>query len=177
MNRYDRTKGGRYKMDQGEFLSEHTTLSKWWHAMGAPDPPEAMQVCYGGVFSGSFRNIYKSTDVDEVVAGMDRSAWKNVEVSLSRGNNIQDGHYAERSWAAMIHTPLPRYQLEALVERADGLVVSRTSFHGALVRRVHSAANNRTVDFHSLQVSGGHDHKVRIVRDRMLCGEGRIPPT
>ena len=135
MDTYNRSKGGRYKIDLGEFLSEYKSLGQWYNAMGAPTPPEAMQVCYGGVFSGSFRNIYKSTDINKVIAKMDTSMWKNVEVSLSRGNNIQEGHFAERSWAPMIQTPLPTWQLEALLEKADGVYINKSSFHGTLLRR------------------------------------------
>lgn len=135
MDTYNRSKGGRYKIDLGEFLSEYKSLGQWYTAMGAPTPPEAMQVCYGGVFSGSFRNIYKSTDVNKVIAEMDTSMWKNVEVSLSRGNNIQEGHFAERSWAPMIQTQLPTWQLEALLEKADGVYMNKSSFHGTLMMR------------------------------------------
>ena len=135
MDAYNRDKGGRYKIDLSEFLSEFKSLGSWWNAMGAPSPPEAMQVCYGGVFSGSFRNIYKSTDIHKVIDEMDTSVWRNIEMNLSRGNNIQEGHYAERSWAPMIQTQLPAYQLEALLEKADGVYMNKSSFHGTLLRR------------------------------------------
>ena len=93
--------------------------------MGAPPPPEAMQVCYGGLFSGSVQNIFK----------MGTSVWKNIEMSLSRRNNIQERHYAERSWALLMSTPLQSYQLEALLEKADGVHMNQNSYHGALLRR------------------------------------------
>lgn len=52
MNTYHRDKGGKYKIDLGEFLSQYETLRDWWMAMtntgqGPRIAPEAMQVCYG----------------------------------------------------------------------------------------------------------------------------------
>lgn len=35
-------------------------------------------------------NIYKSTNIGHIIANMEGSMWKNVEISLSRGNNIQE---------------------------------------------------------------------------------------
>ena len=31
-----------------------------------------------------------------------KSTWKSITYSLSRANNLQEGHYAERLWALMI---------------------------------------------------------------------------
>ena len=93
--------------------------------MGAGNSQEAVQVCYGGIFSGSVRNINRT----------DPSVWKNIEMSLSRGNIVQLGQYAERSWAPLISTPLQPYQLEALLDKADVVHMSKNSHHGALLRR------------------------------------------
>ena len=63
------------------------------------------------------------------------SVWKGVEKSLSRGNNIQEGHYAERSWASLLATPLQPFQVEALVDKSDGVYLNKSSMHGALLKR------------------------------------------
>jgi hypothetical protein len=47
------------------------------------------------------------------------SIWKAIEKSLSRGNNIQEGHYAERSWGYLLSTPLQPFQVEALRNHSD----------------------------------------------------------
>ena len=136
MDTYYRNKGGKYAVNADEFLSEYKSLHAWWVSMGAPVPaPETVQVCYGGVFAGSVHSIYKSDDITKVIQTMDTSVWKNIERSLSRGNNIQEGHYAERSWGPLISTPLSEFSLEALVKKSDGVYLNKSSFHGALLRR------------------------------------------
>merc|ERR1719203_1244740 len=65
----------------------------------------------------------------------DNSVWKSVEKSLSRGNNIQEGHYAERSWAALLSTPLQPFQVDALLYKSDGVYLNKNSMHGALMTR------------------------------------------
>jgi hypothetical protein len=45
-----------------------------------------IQVCYGGIFAASTSSIFKQ----------DMDVWRALEKALERGNNIQEGHYAER---------------------------------------------------------------------------------
>ncbi len=66
--------------------------------------PELVQVCYGGVFAASYSNINK----------VDHSTWKRIEKALSRGDNIEEGHFVERSWASILATSLQPYQVEAM---------------------------------------------------------------
>jgi len=71
--------------DQGEWLkSVHTTL-----------PQPMTQVCYGGVFVTAAKQIRKRGS----------KVWSSIEKSLSRGDNIQESHYAERSWAGLLAYP------------------------------------------------------------------------
>lgn len=58
--------------------------------------PNVVHVCYGGVFAASVSNIKKTKS----------SVWNTVENILSRGDNIQEGHYMERSWGMLLSTPL-----------------------------------------------------------------------
>ena len=111
--------------DDPIFSRELKSLGLWWKAMGIPPPPEVTQVCYGGVFSASVRNILKTR----------QSVWKNIERSLSRENIIQERQYAERSWAMLVSTALEPYQSEALLEKADGFYMSKKSYLGAMLRR------------------------------------------
>ena len=124
MEDYSRNIKG-YATDGVEFQSEHNNLGSWFHSLGAGMLPEVVQVCYGGVFAVSTSNINNR----------DMSVWKAVENSLSRGNNIQEGHFAERSWANLMSTPLQPYQIEALVDRSDGVYLNKSSTHGALLKR------------------------------------------
>ena len=60
--------------------------------------------------------------------------WQSLTSNLSRGNNIQEGHYAERSWALLLTYDLPDYQVNALIEHADGVYVNTNSMNGALMQ-------------------------------------------
>ena len=115
----------RYAIDNTEFKSEHENLGSWYASLGAGASQELVQVCYGGVFAASVSNIKKR----------DVSIWKAIEKSLSRGNNIQEGHYAERSWASLLSTPLQPFQIEALLDKSDGVYINKNSMHGALLKR------------------------------------------
>lgn len=124
MSDYGRNIKG-YETDGVEFKSEHENLGSWYESLGAGPLPEIVQVCYGGVFAASVSNVRKRND----------AVWEEVERSLSRGNNIQEGHYAERSWANLLSTPLTSEQSEALISRSDGVYLNKNSMHGALLKR------------------------------------------
>ena len=75
------------------FKSPYVTLGGWREALGLVFPDsDYINVCYGGNFLYQKRGIL-SQSVD---------AWANMEISLARGDNIQEGHYAERSWASLV---------------------------------------------------------------------------
>jgi hypothetical protein len=88
-----------------------------------------VQVCYGGVFAASFKNIKKRK----------MEVWRAAEQSLSRGNNIQEGHYMERTWATLVALPLEEYEVEALKNNSDFLFRPGSGgnepFLGMLVRK------------------------------------------
>ena len=50
--------------------------------------------------------------------------WSRLTSLLSRGNNIEEGHYAERLWAALLSPPLDTHDVAA-VQRAAGSNVMR----------------------------------------------------
>ena len=50
-----------------------------------------LPVCYGGTFAARRHRI----------ARIPRGFWRALEASLSRGDNIEEGHFAERLWAAL----------------------------------------------------------------------------
>lgn len=102
---YNRNTKG-YKNDSVAFQSNFTNFGSFYDFyFQIPHHQELVQVCYGGVFAASYQNI----------KNVDSSMWENVEKALSRGNNIQEGHYMERAWASLLATPdLQQYQIEAL---------------------------------------------------------------
>lgn len=52
--------------------------------------------CFGGFFAVTSKQIAKQP----------QSTWKAIEDSLSRGDNIVEGHYAERLWGCLFSKPV-----------------------------------------------------------------------
>ena len=88
------------------FQSSYKTLGDYYSKVlkSANPRPDLVQVCFGGGFASSLENILKQ----------DVMVWKSFEHSLTRGDNIQEGHYAERCWALLLANPLEQFQIKAL---------------------------------------------------------------
>mmetsp|Transcript_2998 Transcript_2998/g.4525 ORF Transcript_2998/g.4525 Transcript_2998/m.4525 type:complete len:377 (-) Transcript_2998:53-1183(-) len=94
-----------YNTSNFEFKGKFVDVGDFYSALpGLETPPDIVQVCYGGIFAASVSNIKKR----------DKAVWKKLRSLLSRGDNIQEGHYAERSWAILLSKPLQPFQVEAL---------------------------------------------------------------
>ena len=75
----------------------YTNLGEWSKSIGLvvfPDS-EYINMCYGGNFLVEKKGILLQSE----------DAWKNMTISLSHGDNIQEGHFAERSWASIVAPP------------------------------------------------------------------------
>ena len=81
-----------------------SSVGDFYTSLNANPLPDLVQVCYQGMFAASTANIFKQ----------DAHVWKAMEKSLSRGDNVEEGHYAERLWGALLATPLQAFQIEAL---------------------------------------------------------------
>ncbi len=129
--KYSRGNRNGYKSDGVKFDSGNETLAEYYNYLARftsrdiiPPKQELVQVCYGGKFAASVENIKK----------IEPSLWKALENSLTRGDNIQEGHYAERIWAYLLSTPLEPFQIEALRNHADAVNVEVNKYmKGALV--------------------------------------------
>jgi hypothetical protein len=102
----DYTSRNKYDSDIVPFESAFANWDLFYKNLGVGSSlePELVQVCFGGVFVVSVKNIKKRK----------MGVWKAAEQSLSRGDNIQEGHYMERTWAMLLATPLEQYQVEAI---------------------------------------------------------------
>jgi len=79
----------------------YTDVKGWIDAMGIHYPDtDLVPVCYKGCFATKKVQILKQP----------AQSWHRMEQSLSRGDNILEGHFAERTWAA------------ALSDNSDGLL-------------------------------------------------------
>lgn len=65
-----------------------------------------MPMCFGGHFMASIERIQKAP-VDD---------WNAIVQSLGRGDNIEEGHFMERTWAGLLAPPITRLEEEAILE-------------------------------------------------------------
>mmetsp|Transcript_1893 Transcript_1893/g.7877 ORF Transcript_1893/g.7877 Transcript_1893/m.7877 type:complete len:229 (-) Transcript_1893:695-1381(-) len=106
---------GRYNNDMNEdktTFSSHEipTFETWWNMLGAPKLDKVMPVCYSGFFAVRARNM---VDVAPALLRM--------QTMLERGNNIIEGHYAERSFAALFLPRLPSNVTDQILCLSNGV--------------------------------------------------------
>lgn len=117
-----------YKDDGVQFKSDKfTNLGQFYNmvTMFADEAasPELVQVCYGGIFAASYSNIKRKDD----------SIWNGIELALSRGDNIEEGHFMERSWGRLLATPLEMFQVEAIWNHTR-TIMEGGQYHGLLYK-------------------------------------------
>ena len=88
--------------------SEVPTFGAWWKMLGAPELNKIMPVCYSGFFAVQTRNIMNAAP-----------SLARMQIMLERGDNIIEGHYAERSFAALLLPRLPANITEQILCLAD----------------------------------------------------------
>lgn len=79
-----------------------------------------MPICYGGHFLATLERVEASPVTD----------WSALVRGLSRGDNIEEGHYMERMWAALLSPPIPQADQAALLQTKGLSVIRRKSFQG-----------------------------------------------
>jgi hypothetical protein len=83
---------GRYNKSTHDVkFNSAKSFSEWAESMQIRFPTPLAPVCYGGSFAVKQSNIARS-----------QRSFKHLELSFSRGDNIVEGHYGERSWAAIL---------------------------------------------------------------------------
>lgn len=90
-----------YRGYSESFPSDFTNMAQWHdHVLHLSASGVYMDtivpVCYGGNFAVRQRNIAK----------IPRDVWLQMKKSLERGDSIEEGHFAERSWALLLHDPI-----------------------------------------------------------------------
>lgn len=102
-----------------KFKSNYSNLGEFYKSIiGDEVPlPRLTQVCYGGIFAASLKNIRSS----------DMRKWKRIEIALRRGDNIEEGHFMECSWARLLSTPLKLYQENAILSGCSEFISDRKS--------------------------------------------------
>lgn len=127
LSQYTRKEYTRLQRDGNEnFLSKHgDTLGEYAAVLGIGEAARAVvPVCFGGNFMAHSQQIQNYP----------RDTWKRMEQSLSRDNNIAEGHFAERLWATMLSNPLqPSTVDEILLQRHASCQVEK-HFLGVLAK-------------------------------------------
>jgi hypothetical protein len=106
------------------FKSTYATLGDWHSALHIDLPHPLVPVCYGGMF------MVKRTKIEEVPVEI----LGNLTLSLSRGNNIEEGHFAERTWAGLFSETLAIKEAQTLLERSRMIYPFHDSWTGSLMR-------------------------------------------
>lgn len=83
------------KHKEEDIRSKYRYMGGWLKDVGIELPRPFTPVCYGGNFAVKASQIHSKKDV-----------LKNIETSLSRGDNIEEGHFMERAWAGFLSKPL-----------------------------------------------------------------------
>mmetsp|Transcript_35469 Transcript_35469/g.85971 ORF Transcript_35469/g.85971 Transcript_35469/m.85971 type:complete len:199 (+) Transcript_35469:475-1071(+) len=110
--------------DNSGFESIYANMSEWLDAMKITLPSRLTPVCYGGSFAAKTSQI----------VNLPAERWTAIENSLSRGNNIEEGHFAERSWAGILSVPLPK-KMEQAINNRSHYINFRGGEIGALVAK------------------------------------------
>jgi hypothetical protein len=88
MKTYSRTREGYRDQEKSVFKADFESLGDWvYNTVGievAQSFGTVLPVCYGGVFAATAANINKRNV----------TIWENIERSLARGDNIEEGHFA-----------------------------------------------------------------------------------
>jgi len=95
------------------FVSSYTNLGQWVDSLAlnrlspAEQKMRLIPVCYGGVFAVTSHQIVSN----------EREDYEKIERSLSRGDNIEEGHFCERVWGGLLSKPLSQEATNILIEK------------------------------------------------------------
>ena len=105
------------------FKSSYETLGDWHRALDITLEGPYVPVCYGGMY------IVKRSKIEQVPLEILR----NLTLSVSRDDNIEEGHFAERTWAALFMDNLSIKDQLRLHERRRHANVNHYGTTGALM--------------------------------------------
>jgi len=139
MGAYGRLQYGNVTVKRANFKNGRVTpMKKWLEAMSIKLPLNLTALCLGGSFAVTRYQIYRHS----------LQMYENIEQSLTRGDNIIESHYAERTWAGLFSEPLTRYQMEALY--AYQTTISNNQ--GATIGMLEKSLGNNKTAFDALDI-------------------------
>ncbi|CAE7858176.1 Protein trichome birefringence-like 8 [Symbiodinium microadriaticum] len=95
MDAYNRTLSKLASSEGEPFKSKYRNLMAWMKDLGIAElfrNQTILPACYGGNFMTSYSQMVLPVS----------NIWQRIETSLSRSDSIEEGHFAERSWAALL---------------------------------------------------------------------------
>ena len=101
---------GGYDARDNVVFANNLTFADWWNALHEPMPGPVIPVCYAGAFAAKPANILAS-----------RRIWSRMLNLLERGDNIIEGHFAERTHAAILMPRLPPKIYERILRLSSGV--------------------------------------------------------
>ena len=113
---------GAVKNSNEGFRGNHTTMGSWIHSLNLTLPSPVTDVCYGGNFAVTSKQI----------ASVPAETFATIEVHLARGNNIQEGHYAERAWAGLLSRPLDVDKSLEMIKNSTFIKREQSGIYGAI---------------------------------------------
>jgi hypothetical protein len=128
LNKYSRWKPGLNETEKTNgFKSMYKNLGDFHRRLNIKIPPNVTQVCYGGSFAVSMENVRRHPV----------ELWTRLEQILSRGDNIEEGHFAERTWAGLLATPLTNSShIDSLRKFSSSILRRKGSIMGALQKEI-----------------------------------------
>jgi len=102
-----------------DFKARHRPLGNWMLLLQLASHVETrryLPVCYGGGFVATRSAVHRVPVI----------AWRRIVESLSRGDNVEESHYMERMWAALLTPPLTPSETRAMAcvaKKADRVML------------------------------------------------------
>ena len=112
-----------YQTDQAKFISNYKNLGSFVNSLHVDPFPNVVHVCYCGVFAASVSNLKKTKSF----------CWNIAEEILTRGDNIEEGHYMQRSWGMLLSTPLLQFQVGTMIKCSS--IFHHASLRGCLLMK------------------------------------------
>lgn len=94
-----------------QIFESKLNFSEWAQKLEMNVSAPIVPVCYNGVFSTLGISIKKQQNV-----------WPKLTESLQRADSIEEGHFAERTWASLLHFDLPSSVLLELKNRSNKII-------------------------------------------------------
>jgi hypothetical protein len=116
-----------YEQQSDRFESNFSNMKDWLSFVGGNIKTDLTEVCYGGTFVATRGRILAHP----------KNLWERIE--LSRGSNIEEGHFAERSWASLLSKPLSASQQNSLIQYSTGIANLSVSYVGTLLHSTSEA--------------------------------------